>query len=384
MQIRSGQNYTRREALKDLMKAENDKEQAVDNFKMITDSLMPEESLRDATQGFINILEAVGNRETDYSRDAYRQVDSRVKGGEGRAEGLASFEDMIHSENSKDDVPGNFSTVDKAVDKGFGRAESTEEFDGLLSQVGTRETKAARSGFSLVVENLREGEHLSEGLDEFRKIISAENSLDDVESGFQLIDNSLQRDESRSNGTQSYLNLMGTLGARETSTVQNAYRKVQERVLAGEDRSITTEAFISGIRAENQEDDYFANFDAVTRAVERGMDRTEVTEQFEDLLGRMGVRESEDVRDHFRVVLDSLKKDEELGNGLNSHRQILNAENDFDQVKSGYQLVDSVVNETITREAATEYYVSLLQEYGARDTDGAQKAFRETAELILG
>jgi hypothetical protein len=377
-------NYTRRQALADLMRAENDNDQAVDNLTMIVDSLVPQESLKDATDGFIDVLREFSNNKTDEARAAYRQIDGRVKRGESRTEATKSYVSLMKAENNNEDASGNFSTVDRAVDKERDRTESTNNFNSILREVGTNNTEQARTAFRTVVQSLRPDESITAGTQTFNTLFNAENQFDDALSGYQLVDRSLQQGENRDEAAATYLNVLKDLSSRETSSVQEAYRKIDARVDRGEDRAMTTQAFLAGASAENQIQDALANFDTVSRAVDRGWSRDEATALFNDMLRTMTPNKTTEVTRHYTMILQSLKDKESFSEAVGTHDRLLSAENRFDDVESGYRLIDSVVTDEVSRPDATEYYLSLLNEYGSSGTGKAQEAFRKTHKLILG
>lgn len=499
MKITNQSNYTRRQALQDLMKAENNNDDAVASLKIVVDSLQEGESLQDATGGFIKLLKRFGNGNTPQAQAAYQQVDRRVAIGENRDEGVQSYLELVNAENKNEDASGNFESVDRAVDRGRNRGESTDAFNNLLRGIGNGNTPEVRKHYGMVVDSLRETDSIGTTIQDLRSLLSAENEREqgvqgyraidgsllpqesrseatqdyltilnslgngntpdilksyaevdrhvqngadrtettasfvsnvrtvgrqnspiaiesfatvadsvspeetlnsalstftdlvrsenkpeDGLSGYRLIDSSLQDGESRSVATDSFVSLVSAFGNGNTPNIHKAYDTVDQRVRRGEDRSVATENFLKNFRAENKPEDAFTNFEIISSAVDKGIERTEATQEFNNLLSAMGNGNTPNVGKHFRMVLDSLKKEEGLGDALSLHRAILNAENETDDVVSGYRLVNSVVSDKVSRADATEYYVSLLSEYGNGNTPAAQKAFRDTHELILG
>jgi hypothetical protein len=377
-------NYSHRQALADLMRAENNNDQAVDNLNMIVDSLAPEESLKDATDGFISVLREFGNSETDAARAAYHQIDGRVKRGEPRTGATRSYVSLMRAENNPDDASGNFSTVDRAVDKERGRIESTDSFNSILREVGYTNTREVRTAFSTVVDSLKPDESIAASTQTFNTIFKAENQFNDALSGYQLVDRSLHQGENRNEAAATYLSVLRDLSSGETSSVQEAYRKIDTRVHGGEDRARATQAFLAGVSAENQIKDALANFDTVSRAVDRGWSRDEATALFNKMLRSMSNNETTEVTRHYSMVLESLKDKESFSAAVGTHDRLLNAENQFRDVESGYRLIDSVVTNDVSRADATTYYISLLNEYGSGETSKVQDAFRKTHKLILG
>jgi tetratricopeptide (TPR) repeat protein len=497
--LQNSGGYTRRQALQDLIRAENKNDDAVDNLTLIVDSLQPDEPLRDATHGFIDLLQAFGNGDTPGARGAYGQIDDRVKGGENRNEATQSYLSLIRSENKIEDASGNFAEVDHAVDRNRGRTESTDGFNAILRKTGNGNTPDARNAFATVVESLRqndaigdsvatfntlldrenkyedaveaylvvdeslgdqesrtdatgnfvnllntlgngnspgvqgayqdidarvkdggnrtaltesfidnakvvgrqnadgaresfgvvadsvrEGEQLDSALEVFETLVRAENKLEDSIDGYQLIDSSLNEGESREAATSDYLEILSAVGSGNTPNALKTYTQIDGRVGRGESRHNATEAFLQGLSRENKFEDAVSNFDVISSAVDRGWSRDESTQHFHAMLSDFGSGNTPEATKHFKMVLNSLRKDEQLGDAVSLHSQILHAENKYEDSESGYRLVDSVVSEDVTREAATEYYLSLLSEYGSGDTPAAQEAFRKTHELILG
>lgn len=383
MRINS-QNYTRRQALNDLMKVENRQDDAVDNLKMIVGSLGDEESLKEATDGFIGVLNQLGASETKAAQAAYRQVDRRVKKGENRRNGLDNFVAMVRAENKPEDAVGNFDSVSRAVDKGLERDNSTENFHQILKSVGANETGFARRAFETITKSLKSEEVLDNAVDDFGDLLRVENKIEDAISGYSLVDESLQSGESRESAIDSLENLISGFGANETNFAHSAYKKIHGRVAQGEDRELGTKTFLQLLSRENKLADAEGNFDSVSRAVDRGFSRSMATGEFNSLLSKVGANETRFARDEFGIVLNSLRENEQLSEALDLHSDIMSAENKLEDVSSGYRLVDTAVSDKVSRADATEYYVSLLGEYGASDTTGAQKAFRETHEIILG
>lgn len=372
-------SYTKEQAMSDLARAENKSDDAVSDFKVITDTLRPSEDLQDATSSFISLLNLVGSDNTSKAQEDYRKIGQLLRPEELRSSAVGLFVQIYRAENQHEDVFSNFYEIDQAVKPGESRAQRTQEFLNLLAVEGNSNTGAVTQHFRTIDASARKwGESHQSTVDDFVQHYRSENKVEDAAANFSLVDQSRKPGETRAQVSASFLQLLRMEGNDNTTAVQNHFQVIDRSAQSsGDSRQAATNDFQLHYRAENKVDDAVANFELATSLRRPGETRESVTDNFLSLLHLEGSDNTGAVQSHFRMVNNAIRTD--LGETRSSVQQDFathyRAENKVQDAEANFQLVNNAIRPYETRSAVTGEFQRLLRAFGSDNTQKAQNAF---------
>lgn len=254
------------------LKAENSREDALTNYKIVKDNLMPGETVSSAGDDLVAILKEMGDNNTEEARKTFNLLRQTPPGAE-RAENLAMLRDLIKAsgqsgvngmskvysqllrvpagpqrneeageiarylkvENGADDALGNFLLVKNGLQAGETLKGTGDEFLEIFSKFGSSGTEEARSLFSYLRKTPAGKEREAEK-EELMRHLKAENGVADTLGNIQLVKNSLDKGETLKQGTDDFLQIIGRFGSSGTEESRKIFTRLR-KFPAGSERT---------------------------------------------------------------------------------------------------------------------------------------------------
>ncbi|MBI2264111.1 MAG: hypothetical protein HYU64_02890 [Armatimonadetes bacterium] len=182
--------YTKEQALDALMKAENSKKDARENFLFIKSNMKPGETWKQGTEEFLRLLEAESNTNTSAIQMDFRTIGDSIRPGESRNAVTSQFLRMYQLESPASDSAG------------------------------------VRSAFTAVAKSLKNGETREEATEQYARIRKAENRTSDAEENYLLVNQYVSEKEQRPCETSQFIRILERLGNNETTQAQADFKLI--------------------------------------------------------------------------------------------------------------------------------------------------------------
>lgn len=252
-QIRSSAtSYTKEQALIDLAGAESSPQDAVADFKVISESLRPTDDLKDNTDTMRKLLSTFGNGNTSDVQGYYRQLAREREDGESMSAATASFLKLTSAEGDGKQAATGFTVIDQRLRAGETRDDATSQYLRLLSQEGNGNTSDVQAHFEQIHKSLRADEPRSSGIDAFLSQIKNESSVQEGAQNYGLVHDTLKAGESRASATEQFLRVLRAEGNGNTSEAQADWKVVDSKVDAQHTRTDMTDSFLR-LRASSKD-----------------------------------------------------------------------------------------------------------------------------------
>ncbi|MBI2266623.1 MAG: hypothetical protein HYU64_15910 [Armatimonadetes bacterium] len=181
------------QALAFLLAAEDSATDAVNDLRIVRDSLRPGESIIAAAQQFIRLLQASGNNQTNGVQYAYTAVDVCMREGETREE-----------------VTDNFLSIYAPEGHGW------------------NPTDVAARAFHRIDSSIKKGETRDEASAQYLRLRRAEGNLYDAANDYYVVDHFATDKESRVCEVSQFIAILEKVGIDESETAQKLYAALHE------------------------------------------------------------------------------------------------------------------------------------------------------------
>ena len=241
------------------IKAENGLEDALTNFRIVKDNLMPGETVSSAGNDLIAILNEMGDSNTEEARKTFNLL--------------------------------------RQTPPGVERTENMEMLQGLIKASG----KSGVNGISKVYSQLLRapaGEQRKEEAVEIARYLKVENGADDALGNFLLVKNGLQPGETLKSAGDDFLKIFSNYGSSGTEEARKVFSFLR-KVPAGSQRETETEELMRHLKAENGVDDALGNIQLVKGNLDNGETLKQGSDDFLQIIGRFGSSGTEDARKIF-------------------------------------------------------------------------------------
>ena len=316
--------------------AENGTNDALGNYRLVKENLQPGESLENASADFLKILNKLGDGDTEGSRKIFSYI-RHTPSGKARDTEIDLIFQHINAENGSGDALDNYKIIKENIQPGETLESASADFLTILNKVGDSSTEEARKTFNVLrnipagpdreaelklVEKLADAagsssSGLSLAYGELQKTpagpdrekefellarhIKLENSVEDAAGNFKSVKNNMQPGETLESATDDFLKILRKVGDSGTESARKLFAYVRQAP-TGEAREKETELLFQHVDAENGEDDALGNFKLVKNNLDEGETVTHGSNDFLELIRKMGDSSTEDARKVFVKV----------------------------------------------------------------------------------
>jgi len=244
-QIRSASSgYSKEQAMIDLAHAENSGPQAVDDFKVIAESLRPTDDLQDNTATFCKLLKTFGNGATTDVQGYYRQLAREREEGETMSAAANCFLRINTAEGSGGQACTGSAVIDQHLRSGESRDDATTQYLRLLTAEGNGATSDVQTHYTQISKGLRSDETRSTGVDCFLSQIKAENNVAQGADNYLLVQSTLKTGESRVSATEQFLKVLGAETNGGTDEARADWKTIDSKVDEKNSRADLTDSFV--------------------------------------------------------------------------------------------------------------------------------------------
>ncbi len=241
------------------IRAENGLEDALTNYRIVKDNLMPGETVSSAGDDLIAILKEMGSDNTEEARKTFNALRQTSPGTE-RSENLVMLRNLINA-SGKSGVNG-----------------MSKVYSQLLRvPAGPQRNKEAG---------------------EIARYLKVENGADDALGNFLLVKNGLQAGETLKSAGDEFLSIFGRFGSSGTEDARKVFNYLR-KTPAGNERAAETTEMIRHLKAENGADDAIGNISLVKNSLDKGETLKQGCDDFLQIIGRFGSSGTEESRKIF-------------------------------------------------------------------------------------
>jgi archaellum component FlaG (FlaF/FlaG flagellin family) len=321
-----------------IIKAENDVNQARQNYEIIDKYITPDNSRQELTEQFVIFLKQRGPDSTTETQNDFKMIGDTLKKGEKIKDAVDSFMALDKAENDRDQARQNYKLLDKFVSQDKPRTLLAEEFNRVLNAKGADSTAESQSAFEAVMKSLKSDEKLDKAVDIFAGLGHTASSTKELTASYNTIDASLK---------------------------------------PGETREDVAKEFVKIANAENDPAQARQNHDIVTKYISKDNSRQELTEQLVRFLKQRGADSTTETQNDFKMIADTLKKGEKMEDAVDSFMALDKSENDRNQARDNYRLVNEYVSDSKPRTDLTEQFNKILNKLGNDETTKAREMFKQ-------
>jgi len=377
LKVFKGPSYTKEQALFDLTEAEASGDQAMGDLRIIEGNMKKNETLKEATDQFIRVLNYWGNGNTSEAQQHFTNIGNTLRQNEARKEAVDLYMDLGRAENDIAQGMSNYIFIDNYVDDKKPRKELTDQFINLLNFVGNSNTSEAKTYFSNIEKNLRPNEKRQDALQLYKDLAKAENDIAQGMSNYLFIDNYVDEKRPRKELTEQFINLLNFVGNGNTDEAKTYFSNIEKNLGVHEKRQEALELYKDLAKAENSIDQGMSNYLFIDNYVNDKKPRKEMTEQFINLLNFVGNGNTNETKTYFSNIEKTLRPDEKRQEALELYKDLAKAENDIAQGMSNYLFIDNYVTKEKTREELTAQFIRILDRVGNGNTNEAKKMFSQ-------
>ncbi|MCD4785115.1 MAG: hypothetical protein K8T10_14970 [Candidatus Eremiobacteraeota bacterium] len=268
-----------------ILAEDSNKSDVSSDMKLIKDSVLPGETLEEATQEFIRILDLLGNDKTGQARVLYTEL-RKMTDKKKRAKEFEQIKLHYKHEYSLVDAKCNYELVKNSVLPGETLEEATQEFIRILDLLGNDKTGQAR----VLYTELRKMTDKKKRAKEFEQIklhYKHEYSLVDAKCNYELVKNSVLPGETLEEATQEFIRILDLLGNDKTGQARVLYTELRKMT----DKKKRTEERIQlfkHIKAESNAMEALKNYKIVNQNKLEWETLGFATDEFIEILNQVG------------------------------------------------------------------------------------------------
>jgi hypothetical protein len=280
------------------MDAENEFLQGVDNFKLIKAHKPEGQTLKEASDDFLTILEAGGNGDTDETRAIYKE--------------FAAIQDPQDRNSAKNDIVEIFENIGKGnVKEGkiiFAELQevSDQEEKEIEKELIFQQAKAENEidqgvdNFKLIKANKPEGQTLKEASDDFLAILKAggNGDTDETRAIYRELA-AIQDPKERSTAVNDIVEIFGDIGKGNVKEAKMIFAELQ-KVSDPKQKQEEKELMLQQIKGENAIEQGIDNFKIIKANKPEGQTMKEASDDFLAILKAGGNDDTDETRAIYR------------------------------------------------------------------------------------
>ncbi len=211
-----------------ILAEDSNKSDVSSDMKLIKDSVLPGETLEEATQEFIRILDLLGNDKTGQARVLYTEL-RKMTDKKKRAKEFEQIKLHYKHEYSLVDAKCNYELVKNSVLPGETLEEATQEFIRILDLLGNDKTGQARVLYTELRKMTDKKKRTEERIQLFKHIKAESNAMEALKN-YKIVNQNKLEWETLGFATDEFIEILNQVGNDNTTKAQAKFIKRCEKL----------------------------------------------------------------------------------------------------------------------------------------------------------
>ena len=361
----------------DLMKAENDAEDGVENYTFLKANKPENKTMREVTDEFNSILGAAGNSDSPDVRKFFERL-NKISEPEERQEEKEAIIDLIKAEGRTDHAIGNYDFLKgfQTEDKSF--KEIAGEFNEILKVAGTADTTETRQFFERL-DKISDPKERQEEKEAIFELIKAEGRTDHALGNYDFLKGFQTEDKSFKEIAGEFNEILKVAGTADTTETRQFFERL-DKISDPKERQEEKEAIFELIKAEGRTDHALGNYDFLKGFQTEDKSFKEIAGEFNEILKVAGTADTTETRQFFER-LDKISDPNERQEEKEAIFELIKAEGRTDHALGNYDFLKGFQTEDKSFKEIAGEFNEILKVAGTADTSETRQFFERLDKI---